>query len=135
VLGVFGCWWFYLTYQKLKKKLESDKYALCKVFFLTIFMRIIKYNSIICFITFLFLYYLHIVYECVLFTMFIAEKTIYNVIVFYDKPNKENAQYLVENMEHRDNYITKKYHIDFDEGKQLFVYLYIRYLIYYSVLI
>lgn len=51
--------------------------------------------------------------------MFTAEKTIHNVIVFYDEANKENAQYLVENMEHRDNYITKKYHIDFDEGKHI----------------
>ncbi|XP_060862325.1 uncharacterized protein LOC132939262 [Metopolophium dirhodum] len=64
--------WFYLTYQKMNKKLESDKYAL-------------------------------------------SEKTIHNVIVFYDEANKENAQYLVENMEHRDNYITKKCHIDFYE--------------------
>lgn len=54
--------------------------------------------------------------------MFTAEKTIYNVIVFYDEANKENAQYLVENMEHRDNYITKIYRIDFDEGKYFFVY-------------
>jgi len=56
----------------------------------------------------------------IIFTIFIAEKTIYNVIVFYDEANKENAQFLVENMEHRDNYITKKYHIDFDEGIHLF---------------
>lgn len=59
---------------------------------------------------------------CFLLTMFTAEKTIHNVIVFYDEANKENAQYLVENMEHRDNYITKKYHIDFHEGKRLFVH-------------
>lgn len=57
-----------------------------------------------------------------LFTMFTAEKTIYNVIVFYDEANKENAQYLVENMEHRDNYITKKYHIDFVEGSFIFIH-------------
>jgi len=58
-----------------------------------------------------------------LFTMFTAEKTICNVIVFYNEANKENAQYLVENMEHRDNYTATKYHIDFDEGKHLFLYL------------
>lgn len=63
------------------------------------------------------------------FTLFTAEKTIYNVIVFYDEANKENAQYLVENMEHRDNYITKKYHIDFDEGNHLIVYLFTYYYI------
>jgi len=64
--------------------------------------------------------------KCYILRYFTAEKTIYNVIVFYDEANKENAQYLVENMEHRDNYITKKYHIDFDEGNHLmFIYLHI----------
>lgn len=49
--------WFYWSHQKLKKKLESDKYPLCKVFFKLYlsFMRTIKYDNIICFITFLFL--------------------------------------------------------------------------------
>lgn len=32
-------------------------------------------------------------------------------------------------MEHRDNYITKKYHIDYDEGNHLIVYLFTYYYI------
>ncbi|VVC24342.1 Hypothetical protein CINCED_3A009218 [Cinara cedri] len=45
----------------------------------------------------------------------LSKKTVHNVIVFYDEENKESAQYLVKNMENRDNYITKKCHIEFDE--------------------
>lgn len=71
--------------------------------------------------------FIHIIYTL---TIYSAEKTIYyNVIVFYDEANKENAQYLVELMEHRDNYITKKYSIDFDKGKHVFVYFYLNFIL------
>lgn len=47
---------------------------------------------------------------------FIAEKNVYSVVVFYDAENNENAQYFVEKMEHRENYIIKSYCINFDSG-------------------
>lgn len=46
-----------------------------------------------------------------------AEKTVHSVIVFYDEENKESAQYLLEKMDFRDNFIIKKYHTDFGESK------------------
>jgi hypothetical protein len=45
----------------------------------------------------------------------LSEKTLHNVIVFYDDENKDSALYLTEKMDHCDNYMTKKYQIDFDE--------------------
>lgn len=55
-------------------------------------------------------------YNNIRLKIFIAEKTVHNIIVFYDEDNKDNAQYLVDKMEHCDNFITKKYFMDFSEG-------------------
>ncbi|XP_025417058.1 uncharacterized protein LOC112688199 [Sipha flava] len=72
ILIVWKRRWLCLTFERLKTKLDNDKYTL-------------------------------------------SEKTVHNIIVFYDEDNKDNAQYLVKKMEHRDNFITKKYYIDFSE--------------------
>lgn len=55
--------------------------------------------------------------------MFTAEKSVHNVIVFYDDENKENAQYLVDKMERHDNYTAKKHHVDSDKGAYAFTIL------------
>jgi len=66
ILIVWKRRWFYLTYQKLKKKIESDKYALCKVFSCKfIFTRTIKYN-IIMYIVFYYFFIFIIMYICCL---------------------------------------------------------------------
>jgi len=53
-----------------------------------------------------------------LFSRLAAEKTGHNnVIVFYDEENKESAEYLADKMDNRDNYVTKKYRVDFDGSK------------------
>lgn len=48
--------------------------------------------------------------------MFTADKQVHTVIVFYDEENRERAEKLIENMEQRDNFVTKKYQVDFVEG-------------------
>lgn len=55
--------------------------------------------------------------------MFTAEKSVHNVIVFYDDENKESAQYLVDKMERHDNYTAKKHLVDSDKGAYAFTVL------------
>lgn len=49
-----------------------------------------------------------------------AAKTVHSVIVFYDEKNKESAQYLLEKIDFRDDFVIKKYLTDFGGGKILF---------------
>lgn len=55
--------------------------------------------------------------------VFTAEKTVHNVIVFYDDENKESAQYLVDKMERHDNYTAKKHRVDSEKGAYVFTVL------------
>lgn len=55
--------------------------------------------------------------------MFTAEKSIHNVIVFYDDENKDSAHYLVDKMERHDNYTAKKHRVDSDKGAYAFTVL------------